>query len=249
MSEPTNPIVSAQRLARQELPRRFYKEARAAPGADGFVVLLDGRTAKTPGRRALRVDRQAVAEAMAAEWAAQGETIDPATMPVTRIVNAAIDGVAEAMDAVRADIVSHAGTDLVCYRADEPEGLVSAEEAAWAPLVDWTGRALGAALSVGTGIAHVRQSPEALAAIDRAIAPFDPLDLAALHTITTIGGSAVIALALAKGTLTADEAWTAAHVDEDWQIRLWGADEEAMTRRAARRREFDAAALILAAAG
>jgi chaperone required for assembly of F1-ATPase len=201
----------------------------------------------TPAKRPLAVSNRAVAEALASEWASQGEHIDPASMPITRIVNSAIDGVAGEMAAVRADIVSHAGSDLLCYRAEGPQGLVEAQDAAWSPLVAWARDALGARFILAEGVMPVKQDDQTLAAIARALESFGPLALAALHTVTTLTGSAIIALALALGRITPDEAWAAAHVDEDWQMKKWGTDAAAASRRSARRREFDAAAAILAA--
>jgi chaperone required for assembly of F1-ATPase len=242
-----NPMHAAQKNARQALPKRFYKSATAGPVEGGFGILLDGRPVKTPAKKSLTIADERLALVLAAEWEAQGETISPGDMPLTRIVNAAIDHVAGEMAAVRADIVAHAATDLICYRAEEPDSLVAAQEAAWSPLVAFAREALGAHLVLGAGIVHVPQNPEALAAINAALAPFNALGLAALHTITTLSGSAVIALALAKGAATPEEAWTAAHVDEDFQMLRWGKDDIALAQRAGRRREFDAAALILAA--
>ena len=244
MSETSGKPASA-RSAR--FPRRFYKEASVGTHEAGFAILLDGRLAKTPAGDPLAVGSQRVAEALAAEWAAQGERLDPAAMPLTRIVNSAIDGVSRETDAVRADIVRHAGSDLVCYRAEGPEGLVAKQEAAWAPLLAFAREALGARFVLAEGVVHVEQSPEALAAVDRALTGDDALSLAAIHTVTTLTGSAVIALALARYQVSAEEAWTAAHVDEDWQMSQWGKDEQALARRARRWREMEAAAKILAA--
>lgn len=240
-----HPETTAQRVARRALPRRFYASVAVGPGEPGFAVLLDGRAARTPARKPLAVPDQAVAAALAAEWDAQAEFLDPAKMPLTRLVNTALDRVAGEMAAVRADIVTHAGTDLICYRAEGPESLVAAEEAAWTPLLDWARQELGARLILAEGIVHVAQGETALSVIAEAVRPFDALGLAALHTVTTLTGSAVIALALARGRLTAEDAWAAAHVDEDWQMSQWGRDEVAFARRAARFSEFRSAALIL----
>lgn len=245
MSNEGHPEEAARRLARPELPKRFYEAATAGRHETGFVVLLDGRMARTPARKPLAVADEQLALAMAAEWEAQAETIDPGRMPLTRLVNTAIDRVSDEMEAVRGDVVAHAGTDLICYRAEGPEALENAEEAAWRPLLDWVRQDLGARLMLAEGIVHVAQDETALSAIRRAVEPFDHLGLAALHAATTLTGSAVIALALARGRLTADEAWDAAHVDEDWQLSRWGRDEVALSRRAARRTELDAAALVL----
>ena len=240
--KPANPMESARRGQRPEQARRFYKKAVAGPHESGFALFLDGRMVKTPGRKPLAVASPAVADALAAEWDEQGERIDPFTMPVTRIVNAAVDRVAGETAAVRAEIVKYAGTDLVCYRADAPQSLVDAQAAAWDPLVEWAREALGARFVLAVGVVPVRQDDGATAAIDRAVAPFDALSLAALSTVTTLTGSAVIALALAHRLLSAEEAWAAAHVDEDWQMSQWGRDEAAILSRAFRWREMAAAA-------
>ena len=240
-------MESARRGQRPEQARRFYKKALAGPHENGFALFLDGKMVKTPGRKPLAVTNRAIADALAAEWEEQGERIDPFTMPVTRIVNAAIDRVAGEMAGVRAEIGKYARTDLVCYRAEAPQSLVDVQAAAWDPLVAWAREALGARFVLATGIVPVRQDESALAAIDRAVAPFNVLPLAALSTVTTLTGSAVVALALARGRLSAEEAWAAAHVDEDWQMSQWGRDEAAILSRAFRWREMAAAALILEA--
>ena len=245
MSDKPNPMKAAQRLAKREPPRRFYKAARAGPHEQGFAVLLDGKVARTPARHALAVADRSIADALAAEWEAQAERLDPATMPLTRIVNAAIDRVAGELAAVRADIVKYAASDLICYRAEGPQSLVEAQAVAWDPLLAWARETLGARFVLAGGIVHVEQDAATLAAIDAAVAPVEALGLAALHTVTSLTGSAVIALALLCGRLSADEAWAAAHVDEDWQMSQWGRDEVALARRAFRRRELDAAASIL----
>ena len=244
---PVDPMESARRGQRPEQARRFYKKAAAGPHENGFALFLDAKMVKTPGRKPLAVANREVADALAAEWDEQGERIDPFTMPVTRIVNAAIDRVAGEMTGVRAEIVKYAGTDLVCYRVEAPPSLLDAQDAAWSPLVAWAREALGARFVLATGVVPVRQEDGALTAINRAVAPFDVLPLTALSAVTTLTGSAVIALALARGRLSAEEAWSAAHVDEDWQISQWGRDEAAILARAFRWREMAAAALILQA--
>jgi chaperone required for assembly of F1-ATPase len=248
LSDEANPMRAAQRLARPELPRRFYRKATAAPHDGGYALLLDGRVAKTPARRAVVVADERLAEALAAEWQAQEDEINPAAMPLTRIVNAAIDRVSVESDAVRGEIIKYAGSDLVCYRADGPATLVAAQEAAWGPVLAWARQRLGARFILAEGVIHVAQNREALAAVEEALRPFDPLRLAALSTVTTLTGSALIALALADGALNRDAAWTAAHVDEDWQMSQWGIDALAMERRTARFQEMRAAAFILGAA-
>lgn len=239
---------SSQRAeaAAAERPRRFYSEAAVAARDDGHAVLLDGRPVRTPARNPLVLPGAALAEAVAGEWRAQGASIDPASMPLTRLVNSALDGVAAAMAEVRADIARHAGTDLLCYRAEGPQGLVARQAACWDPVLAWARDALGAHLVLAEGIMHVAQPPAALARIDAELARHDAFGLAALHAMTTLTGSGLLALAVTHGRLSAEDAWRAAHVDEDWQIGQWGADPEAMARHEARWREMAAAARLAA---
>ena len=246
MADKENPTTATQRLARPVLPRRFYKNVSVGPADGGFAVLLDGRAAKTPGRKPLVVASRTVADALAAEWEAQRDVIDPGGMPLTRLVNAAIDRVAADPSGVRAEIVKYAMSDAVCYRAETPASLVAAQERAWAPLVAWARERLGVRLRLTAGVVHVAQDQEVATAVEAATTSLPAVPLAALHLAMTLTGSAIVALALLEGRLTADEAWSAAHVDEDWQMAQWGADEIALSRRAARRRDFDAAVLVLA---
>jgi chaperone required for assembly of F1-ATPase len=244
---PDSPIQRVQRGMRRALPKRFYREANVAEGGGGFEVQLDGKSAQTSAKRALVLPSRVLAEAVAAEWAAQGETINPGAMPLTKLANVALDRVTEEREAVVSEITKYAGTDLVCYRAGQPEGLVAAQKAAWDPVLEWVRDELGARFVSTEGMQHVAQPPEAISAVRAEVAKVpSPLALAALASATALSGSALIALALARGELTANSAWAAAHVDEDWNIARWGADTEAMARRAARRAEFDAAAKVLA---
>jgi chaperone required for assembly of F1-ATPase len=241
------PMQLAQQKARPILTRRFYKSAAAADATDGrHEVRVDGRPVRTSGGAVLAVPSQTVAEVLAREWDAQGEFVNPATMPLTRLVNAAIDGVAQHMEEVRADIVRYAGSDLLCYRAEGPAELRRWQDETWSPVLDWLHQHLGAQLAVTTGIAHVAQPPEAIAAIARAVAPLDAMHLAALHSVTTLTGSPALALAVLHGRLTPTQAWEAAHLDEDWQARLWGADHEASQRRERRWLDMQAASFLLA---
>lgn len=228
------------------LPKRFYKEATAAPLGDGFTVLLDGRGVKTPARTPLAVPTRALAEAMAEEWAGQGETIDPRIMWLTKLANTALDRVAPRRDKVIDEIASFAATDLVCYRADHPVELARRQAAHWSPLVDWAADEFGAELRVTESILHVVQDEAALAALRAAIASADDFALAALHNAVTLTGSAIIGLALLKGRLTAEQAFDAAHVDEAWQTELCGEDEDEALRLAGRRAELLDTARFLA---
>ena len=240
-----DPLRAARASTTPPLPKRFYGEAGLAESEGGHRLVLDGRGANTPGRRPLAVPSRALGEALAAEWAAQGETIDPRTMPLTRLVNTAIDGVADRRAEVAADLGAFAATDLVAYRAGSPERLVAEQSAAWDPLVAWAGETLGARLFLAEGVMHVEQPEGSVAALRAAVDSVDdPFRLAALHTLTTLTGSLVIGLAVLHGRLSPDEAWAAAHVDETYQASVWGPDAEAEARLAHRRTEFDAAAAV-----
>ncbi len=221
-------------------PKRFYKVADVEPGEGGFVLHLDGRPARTPGRQPLAVPTRALGEAVAAEWAAQGDTIDPRSMPLTKLANSAIDGVATNPEAVASDLVRYAGSDLVVYRAGEPEQLVAMQSAAWDPVVLWARERLGARFNLREGLTFVEQPPEIAARIADAIGREPPFRLAALHVMTTLTGSALIPLMHAAGSLDAEAAWRAAHVDELFQESRWGEDHDAMVRRASRKVEFAA---------
>jgi len=224
--------------------RRFYSKARAGEPQGGLSpVLLDGRPVRTPAK-ALLATRPAIAERIAAEWAAQGETVDPLAMPLTRLANTAIDGVAGAIEPVKEDIAAIAGNDMILYRADWPEGLVARQRAHWDPVVDDAERRFGLRLVLTEGVMPVRQDDRLEPAV-RAALPAEPLELAAMHQLTTLTGSAFIAVACRAGALSFEAAWAAAHVDEDWNIKAWGEDAEAAARRAARRRDAEAAATVL----
>jgi len=246
VSDPTdNPMAAAQRHARPALPKRFY-EAATVSAHDGLHALaLDGRLARTPGRNIVAVPTRPVAEALAAEWAAVDDIIDPAHMPLTRLVNVALDRMAGAATEVRDEIVRYAGSDLVCYRAGEPEELVTRQRKLWDPVLAWAAETLGHRFNLAEGVVAIAQPPALLAAFDAALGDLEPLPLTGLHVVTTVGGSAILALALIRGQLSGEEAWMAACLDEDWQAERWGADEEALARRAARRGEFDAALRLL----
>jgi chaperone required for assembly of F1-ATPase len=235
----------AQRQMRPERPLRFYDKAAVATVPDGYTVLLDGRPVRTPGKRALAVPTMALAEAIADEWRRQGHRIDPASMSQTRLANSVIDAVVQRMAEVRADALKYAGTDLICYRAEHPVELVALQRAHWDPILAWAWQALGAAFLTAGGIAHRAQPQSALDAVGRRLDALDAFRLAAVHELTTLSGSVLIALAVLDGRLASDAAWAAAHVDEDWQIRHWGEDFEAAERWRRRRRDFDAAARLI----
>ena len=226
-------------------PKRFYSAVSVDGVAPTLRVLLDGKPMRTPGKRELALPARPLAEAVAAEWEAQGEHIDPGTMPLTRLVNSALDGVAGREAEVRADIGKYAASDLVCYRAEGSVELERRQADAWDPILAWARETLGVHLLTGRGIVPVVQPQAAVAAIESALARLDAFALTAHHVMTTLMGSAVLALAHARGRLTAEEAWVAAHVDEDWQISQWGEDADAGARRERRCAEMQAASRLL----
>ena len=244
-------IVPGREAIAKPLPRRFYTDVSLGVSGPppGHVILLDGRKAKTPGNRELCLPTAALAEVVATEWASQSTHIDPARMPLTRLVNTAIDGVADRRAEVAADVVKYAGSDLLCYRAAYPEGLVARQRWLWDPILEWSTTLCGAQLAVGTGLMPVAQADQAIQRLAAAVTPLDAFRLTALHVMTTLMGSALLALAVVQGRLPPEAAWEAAHVDEDWQIAEWGADAEATVRRERRWQEMQAAALLARLSG
>ena len=246
-SDPLDPTESARRNMRPQLRKRFYQRAHVGDAAP-FAVLLDNRPVRTPAGNALALSSRALGEAVAAEWDAQQERIDPAVMPLTRLVNSIIDGVAAAPEPVADEVAKYLGSDLLCYRADTPAGLVARQAQHWDPILDWAREVLGARFVLAEGVMFAAQPDHAILAASAAI-PSDPWRLGAVNVITTLTGSALIALALAQRRLSVDDAWTAAHVDEDWNMSQWGRDELALDRRATRFAEMQAAGQVLALAG
>jgi len=245
-ASPGDPTKSARQAARQVLRNRFFKDVGTSKVPEGFGVTLDGKPVRTPAGRVLAVPRQQIAEALRVEWDAQAKVIDPGHMPLTRLANAIIDGLDERHEEVVADVIKYLGSDLLFYRADGPAGLVAKQAAAWDPVVRWAADDLGARFMLAEGIVHVGQPDMALAAA-RAAIPADGWIVGALHSITTLTGSALLALALLRKFADADTIWRAANVDEDWNFQIWGFDEEAVERRAAREAEFRIAVLVLEA--
>ncbi len=244
-NQPLDPREAARRGLRPQLRKRFYRRAHVGEaGGGGFALLLDGKPVKTPARRALTAPTAPLAQAIANEWNAQESVIDPARMPLTRLANAVIDAVAEATGPVADDVAQYLGSDLLCYRAAAPDGLVERQTLAWDPVLAWARDALGARLKLAQGVVHVAQAGEALVAA-RAKIPAEPWRLGAVSAIATLTGSGLLALALERDALDADAAWTAAHVDEDWQMSQWGSDQLALDRRAYRHGEFAAAVTVL----
>lgn len=225
----------------RQTPKRFYKDVTVAARGSGHAVHLDGRPLRTPGKLVLVLPTPQMAEAIAAEWSAQGATIDPMSMPLTRLANSVRDQVEGREPEVRADIVKYAGSDLLCYRADGPAELVAQQAAAWDPMLEWARETFGADLAVCTGLMPVDQTAASRAAIEAAVAKLESFRLASAHVVTTLLGSVVLMLAADAGRLTPEEAWRAAHIDEEWQISKWGEDAEAARRQEKRKTEFLAA--------
>lgn len=226
--------------------RKFYQHADVRAVCDGVGIVLDQRPVRTPGGAAVIVPSRPLAEAIAAEWRAQGETVLPHTMPLTRLAITAIDRVAPTRGAMIDDVMSFAGTDLLCYRAPEPAELARRQVAHWQPVLDWVALRFGARLATTTTITPVAQSPEALAALRAVLEGYDDLRLTVAGSIAAACGSLVLALAMVEGRLGPGQAFAAGQVDETFQNERWGVDEEAAVRREALRADVHAAADFLA---
>lgn len=225
--------------------KRFYKQVAVVATAEGLNIELDGRGVRTPKKAILGVRSTALAEAIAGEWRQQGEDIVPESMPLLRLANTAIDMVAGQRAAVVDNLAGFGGTDLLCYRADEPEDLVQRQERHWSPWLAWAAERHGAALVTTDGIVHVAQDEVALAALHGAVDAHDVMELAGLNDLVTISGSLVLALALSAGAMGVTDAWAAARLDNDYQAERWGQDEEAEAHSARLWGEFEQAARFL----
>ena len=222
--------------------KRFYKSAGVTEAPEGFGVALDGKPVRTPAKRPLSVPTRALAEAIAEEWLAQTGTVDPKRLPLTRVASIALDLVAPRREVVVAEVVKYAGTDLVCYRAEQPADLAARQHAAWQPLVDWAAQKFDASLTTTVSILPVPQPPATLEAFEAAVAGYDTHRLAALHLATAACGSLVVALALIEGRVDADAAFAAAELDETYEIERWGEDAEQARRRKGLREDIALAA-------
>jgi chaperone required for assembly of F1-ATPase len=225
--------------------KRFYKQATAVPEAGGVAILLDGRPVRTPARAQLRVPTEELAEAIAAEWNAQGETGDPRSMPLTGLANAAIDRVAPDPAAFGRTLAEYGESDLLCYRAEGPRSLVERQSRVWDPLLGWARTRFGIEMETTAGVMHRPQPARTVEQLGRAVAARSAFQLAGLAPVVTIAGSLIIALALAEGAIGLETAWTAAMLDEAWQAEQWGADPLAAASLENRRRDFEGAYLFL----
>lgn len=226
--------------------KRFYDEVKVAPaeGAEGWRILLDGKALRTKKREPLTVDDHALALALAEEWRAQGEFLDPAATPLTHLASAAQDNDDDGA-AWKRDILDYLGSDLLCYRATAPAGLVERQAVSWDPYLSWLRSECGAALVTTSGIVAVAQPEISIEAVRRVLKDLGPLETLALRTATAILGSAVLGVALWRGDFSADDIFAASRIDETFQAEQWGADEEAAEREAAIRKDFDSAARLL----
>ncbi len=207
--------------------KRFWTEATVEQDEDGFSIKLDGRGVKTPAKATLVVPTQAMAKAIADEWQAQEGEVNPETMPVTRSANAAIDKVAFQHGEVADMIAEYGGSDLLCYRATQPEALIARQAVAWDPMLSWAETVLGAKLRTISGVMHEPQDPESLKKLNRMVHGFSNFELAAFHDLVGLSGSLILGLAAVHEYRPIEELWTLSRVDENWQEEQWGHDEEA----------------------
>ena len=222
--------------------KRFWENATVEVAGDGYLVLLDGRQLRTPVKSELIVPSREMAEAIAAEWDAQEEKIDPMTMPMTKSANAAIDKVGPMQAEVSAFVAAYGDTDLLCYRADSPDALVQRQKEAWDPLLEWADKELSAPLKTGTGIVHVEQDPAVLASLAKRVGELSSFQLAAFHDLVGMSGSLIIGFAVTRQMLPVPELWRRSRIDEDWQTEQWGEDEEATTTAKGKKTGFEHAA-------
>ncbi|MGR3496332.1 ATP12 family chaperone protein [Citreimonas sp.] len=208
-------------------PRRFWQDAQTVPAEGGHTVTLDDKPVRTPAKAALIVPTQPLAEAIAVEWMAQGERIDPGSMPFTRMANSAIDKVVPQRAEVADMLAAYGDADLLCYRAEAPDALVARQQEQWDPMLDWAADALGARLQARSGVMHVPQSPDALRTLSAQVHDFDAFALAAFHDLVSLSGSLVLGFAATHGARDDETLWALSRLDETWQQEQWGADEEA----------------------
>ncbi len=226
--------------------KRFWETAEAIARDDGWGVELDGRPVRAPSKALLTVPTEALGRAIAQEWNKVGEVVDPRSMPLTGLANAAIDRIAPGQAAFAAGLANYAEGDLACYRAEGPKPLVERQEHSWDELLTWARRRYDVDFATTIGIVHVPQSRATVERLSHEVAALDPFRLAGLSPLVTIGGSLVAALAVLEAGLTPDQAWDAVSIDERWQLEQWGSDTEAELALENRRRDFMAAARFLA---
>ena len=225
--------------------KRFWKEVSVEPEGDSWAVRLDGRRVRTPARASLTLPTLPLAQAVAQEWRTVEGEIDPSTMPLTGLANAAIDRVVRDGAAFAQGVARYAEADLTCYRAEGPPGLVERQAGQWDALLGWARRRYDLDFVTTSGLMHVAQPSATVERLAHAVAALDAFRLAGLSPLVTIGGSLIAALAVLERAISPDDAWDAVSVDERWQLDQWGADAEAETALENRRRDFLAAAHFL----
>ena len=218
--------------------KRFYKEVAVVAAGEGFEIQLDGRPVRTPARAALILPNARLAEAVAQEWRAQGDAVDPRSMPFTGLANGAIDQIEPNRESFAVGIAHYGESDLLCYRAEGPAELVAREAAAWDPLLAWAQQRYDVTFRVTQGIIPVAQPPETLVRLGAVVAAYDAFTLAGLSTLVTLSGSLVCGLALLEGGHDPETIWQASDIDEAWELEQWGEDAEATARSARREEEF-----------
>ena len=219
--------------------KRFWKEATAIEAEGGWTVQLDGRGVRTPAKAPLVVPTRAMAQAIAAEWDAQEDKVDPNVMPVTRSANAAIDKVSHQFNEVAQMLAAYGDSDLLCYRATSPQALIDRQAARWDPLLDWAATALEARLTPVSGVIHAPQDAQALANLATRVSTFTPFELTAFHDLVSISGSLVLGFAATEGHMDAAALWDLSRLDEAWQEEQWGEDEEASAQAALKKQAFE----------
>ncbi len=218
--------------------KRFWSSVSVVPAETGYTITLDDKPVRTPAKARLIVPTRGLAQFIAAEWEAQTGKVDPATMPATRTANSAIDKVIPQKDDVAAMLAAYGGSDLLCYRADNPAALVARQSAAWDPLLDWTHARYGARLATGPGVMPVPQDAKSLELLAAEVIRQDAFQLAAFHDLVALSGSLILALSVVEGARSPSEAWDISRLDETWQEEQWGNDEEATEAAAVKRAAF-----------
>lgn len=225
--------------------KRFFKEVSVEKEHEGWSIRLDAKPVRTPARLRLVVPTAELAQAIAAEWRALGEKIDPRAMPLTGLANAAIDHVAPQRQEFADGLANYAEADLACYRADGPRELVVLQEQEWDRLLAFAKRRYDVDFATTSALLHVAQPSATIERLRHAVAMLDPFRLAGLSPLVTIGGSLVAALAVMEEAVTPEAAWNAVSLDERWQLEQWGSDRDAEAAIENRARDFFAAARFL----
>ena len=218
--------------------KRFWKQAQVYEESDGFGIALDARPVKTPAKRTLVVPTRGFADAIAAEWDAQGEQIDPSSMPFTRSANAAIDKVATQHTEVAEMLAAYGDSDLLCYRADYPDVLIARQQEQWDPILDWAAEVLGARLEPRSGVMHAPQDPDVLDSLTARVRAQTAFELAGFHDLVSLSGSLILAFAATHDLFAPKEMWDISRLDEIWQSEEWGADDEAEAAAAIKEHAF-----------